>query len=281
MTILSRSTPRWRRVLTAAATACTLGATAPAHALVNGVDTTSFAAVGAIGSASGVLIADNWVLTAAHVAGGISAGATVFETLEGSAVIDAVYFYSNEAFPGNDIALVHLGTALDIDTPVLNDQLITRGQLNNLGTLTMATAQNQTPNGTGITTAASVYASYTLSGTSHTVNWLVTDGNVEVAGGDSGSALFKGQVGDSGGQVLLGIASAALSDTSGNAQSAYVQVAAYKTWINTTMAASGQQALWSTSPVPEPGTAGLFALGGVAVFMARRHRDRRQACAPC
>jgi hypothetical protein len=107
-------------------------------------------------------------------------------------------------------------------------------------------------------------SSYTDTSTTYTTNWLVATGSAYVESGDSGSALFKGAVSDTAGATLLGIASAQLTESNGTHSSAYVQVANYKNWINTTMAASGQQALWA-SAVPEPGTFWLFgaALAGM------------------
>ena len=70
---------------------------------------------------------------------------------------------------------------------------------------------------------------------------------------------------------VLGLASAAITDINGNHQSAYVQVAAYKTWINSTMAASGQSARWlSTTSVPEPGSWALAAVGVAGLAWVRR-----------
>lgn len=242
-----------------------------AHAIVNGTPTTSFKAVGELGGASGVLIADNWVLTAAHVASSLTIGVSSFDSLEGSSLIGAIYTFSSEPFPANDIALVQLSTSLDTATPILNDLLITPGQVASLGTLTMASAQNQAPNGQATTTAYSAPSTYTADdGITYTVNWLLTDGSARVQGGDSGSALFAGDVSDSAGEVLLGIASAILfSDDTGIAEtSAYVQVASYRDWIDATMAGSGQQAVWVSS-VPEPSSLLLLALGGMAI-LARR-----------
>lgn len=240
------------------------------HALTNGSDTDSFSAVGALGTASGVLISDNWVLTAAHVARSIDVG-TVFESLVGNAAVDAIYTFSTASFPGHDIALLRLDTALSAALPILNDQPITSGAVSRLGTVTLVSAQNQDPNGVGTSTATSVMNTYRVNGTNYTVNWLVTDGDVELQGGDSGSALFKGAVGDSGGATLLGIGSAFLTGTGDSAQSAFVQVAAYKSWIDSTMAGSGQQALWVSS-VPEPSSAALFGLGALGMAWAWRRQ---------
>lgn len=261
------------------ALAAALWSAPPAHALVNGTDTSSFSAVGAVGGATGVLIADNWVLTAAHVANGIGASTISFESLLGSSLIDGVYTFTSDAFPNHDIALLHLATSIDADTPILNDKVIKASQASSLGPLTMASAQNQVPNGMGTTTAATAKSSYTdsSSGTTYTVNWLITNGSAYVEGGDSGSALFKGAVSDSGGSLLLGVASASLTDAFGNPESAFVQVASYKTWIDSTMASSGQQARWLSSPVPEPSTVSLFAVAGLLALGHRGARALRRA----
>jgi V8-like Glu-specific endopeptidase len=251
-----------------------------AHALVGGIDTSSYSAVGEIGGATGVLIADNWVLTVNHVAAGVTAGSSSFVSLTGSSAVDAVYRYSTAAFPNNDIALVHLSSALSSSgVPVLNDVALKSSTLSSLGSLTVASATNNTPNGTGQVTAQSLMATYKDSaGVSYTTNWIVTTGAVHVEGGDSGSALFKGTVSDSAGALLLGLASAALTDGSGNAESAFVQVAAYKSWIDSTMASSGQKATW-LSAVPEPSTLALSALGLIGVVSTCRRRLQQERAA--
>ena len=245
----------------------------PAHALINGTNTSSFSAVGALGGATGVLVANNWVLTAAHVATSLAVGSSGFESLVGNSLVDAVYTFSSTEFPNNDVALLHLSTALNAALPILNDADIRANQLATLGTLTIATAQNEVPNGVGTTTASSVQPTYTKqdTGTTYTVNWLVTQGGSTVESGDSGGALFKGAVSNSGGALLLGIASSQLTYSDGSKGSAFVQVASYKSWINSVMAPSGQSVVWASS-VPEPSTFMLFALSGFAFCFARtRH----------
>ena len=258
------------RLLSCALATTALWCASPAHAIVNGTDTSSFSAVGALGSASGVLIADNWVLTAAHVANGLTVGASNFDSLGGASLIDAVYTFSSAAFPNNDIALVHLSTALDTATPILNDSVIKNNQTASLGTLTMATAQNQQPNGFATTLASGAIVTYTEGKVTSTVNWITTSGQAYLQVGDSGSALFKGAVSDSAGALLLGIASATLvNDSTGASEgSAFVQVANYKSWIDATLASSGQQAVWASS-VPEPSTLALYAIGGLAILAFR------------
>jgi V8-like Glu-specific endopeptidase len=251
-----------------------------AHALVGGTDTSSFSAVGELGAATGVLISDNWVLTVNHVAAGVTAGSSSFVALSGSSVVDAVYQFTTAAFPNNDIALLHLSTALSSSgAPVLNDAVLKSSTLSSLGTLTVATAANQTPNGEGNVTAQQLMATYKdNAGVSYTTNWIVTGGAVHVEGGDSGSGLFKGAVNDSAGALLLGLASAALTESTGSQLSAFVQVATYKTWIDSTMASSGQKATW-LSAVPEPSTLALSALGLVGVLTTCRRRLQQEQAA--
>lgn len=269
---MSRTTAA--RTLAAIAAAAALALSAPAHALDGGTSTTSFTNVGEIGGASGVLIAPNWVLTAAHVASGVSGalGSASFVSGLGSSTADAVYTFSSDVYPGNDIALVHLSSSIAGDTPILYDSYLNGALARNLGTLTIATAQNQSPQGYGTTTAKTVQVSdVDAEGNPLTVNWLITSGGASVQGGDSGSGLFLGAVGDSAGATLLGVASAALTDSNGAASSAFVMLLPYKSWINSTMAASGQQAKWA-SAVPEPANVLLTALGGLAAAGLARRR---------
>lgn len=260
-----------RPVATAFAVVAALTAHSPSHAIVNGTATSSFAAVGELAGTSGVLIADNWVLTAAHVANGLTVGSTSFVSVGGTSLIDAVYTFSSAGFPSNDIALVHLSSSLDIATPILNDLAISASQVATMNTLTMVSAQNQSPNGYATTTAHEVTSTYAADDSKPvTVNWLLTRGKAYAQGGDSGGALFDGAVTDSAGEVLLGIASAVLNnDVTGLPEStAFVQVAPYRSWIDATMASSGQQANWVSS-IPEPSSVLLLAVGAMAILTRR------------
>lgn len=218
-----------------------------------------------------MLIASNWVLTAAHVASSLTVGSSNFVSQAGSSLVSATYTFSSADFPNDDIALVQLSSSLSIATPFLNDEVITSSQVASLGTLTMVSAQNQAPNGFATTTAYDVAITYQAdAAVAASVNWLLTNGNAHLQGGDSGGALFAGTPTDSAGALLLGVASAVLQDgdTGATEGSAFVQVASYRSWIDATMASSGQQATWVSS-VPEPSSMLLLAIGGMAI-LARR-----------
>jgi Trypsin len=250
-----------------------------AHAIVNDTPTTQFAAVGELGSLSGVLVADNWVLTAAHVVKDLVANPAglSFTISAGTSFADGIYLHpSVDGFPENDIALVHLSSAILTTLPWLYDTTLPNGTIRSrsgIGTVTMVSPQNETPSGRATGTADRVMGSYidpaTL--TNYTTNWLVVTGNAHVESGDSGSALFNGSVNDTA--TLLGVASAQLTETNGESSSAYVLVANYKTWINGTMAPSGQQVQWF-SAVPEPGTFWTLALGVLTLAAMSQLRYR-------
>lgn len=251
----------------------------PAFALINGTATTSFAAVGQLGGATGVLVASNWVLTAAHVVDGVAAGSSTFASGLGTATVDAVYKFSTAAHPNNDIALVHLATSLSGPLPVVNDAFISSAKAATLTQLTIATAQNQSPRGYGVTAGQGTQLTYMNGASIATVNWITTKGGATVQGGDSGGALFMGAVSDSAGATLLGLASAQLTNSDGSLSSAFVQTQTYKDWIDATMASSGQKVQWlSTAAVPEPSTWALTVLGGLAAArLARRRTAGHQA----
>ena len=71
--------------------------------------------------------------------------------------------------------------------------------------------------------------------------------------------------GGSSQSLLIGIASA----TDGSL-SYFVQPGAYREWVDATMAASGQRALWNVSAVPEPSPAWLLCAGLTVLAWRRR-----------
>lgn len=246
----------------------------PAQALVNGTPTTGFEPVGELGGGSGVLISANWVLTAAHVAAVSDPTSLTFSSGLGLSAVDQIYTFSSEMFPAHDIALVHLAMPLAGIYPILNDLSVGAADVPGLGPLTIATGRTQFPRGYGRTSAVGTTVQYTNEElqTSATVNWIVTRGDVTVEGGDSGGALFKGAIEDSEGQVLLGITSALLTYANRPSESAFVQTAAYREWIDGVMATSGQRALW-VSAVPEPSAVALLIAGALVAGAATRARQ--------
>lgn len=251
----------------------------PAQALVNGVSTDSFAAVGNVGGASGVLIASQWVLTARHVGQGLQAGASNFSSLLGNSLIDGVYLFDDSPMPANDLALLHLSSAIAGPVPVLAGKAITGQQVAGYGPVTLVTGANQSPQGVGQATVAAVQTNHRTAAGNLPVNWVITEGPVYVQGGDSGSALFKGSVTDTPGSVLIGIASSSMVDAQGVHRSAYVQVGAYRSWIDQVMASGGPTVqapsggIGVTGQIPEPHIGWMLALGLPMVWaVKRRHR---------
>ena len=99
-----------------------------------------------------------------------------------------------------------------------------------------------------------------------------------VQGGDSGGALFMGNVLDAT-SPLWGITSAQIYDEDANGQatnyrSGFVDIASYRSWIDATMSADladDQMFNWVITAVPEPSSVGLLALGlGLVAWRARR-----------
>lgn len=264
--------------------AALLAAGGHAAAIVGGTSTTAFGVVGAFSTgSSGVQITDNWVLTARHVGAGI--GATFTDGF-GSAVIAQRYQLSGPGFPQNDLALLRLATPIGIAALPIEATVLPPGALATPIDATIATGANQVPRGYGQTLLQEVLDEVDPDDagpqTSVPVNWLLAHtaafGPPYVQSNDSGGGLFLGHVTDS--STLLGIASAAVID--GNdpdvRASAFVQLSAYRDWIDATMAADPfdtQMALWVSS-VPEPGTALLWA-GALALAGARRGLGRRSA----
>lgn len=253
-----------------------LFAAMPAMALSNATTTTSFSDIGNFSNGlNGELIAPNWVLTAAHVAAGLTAGSSTYTNGDGTSIIDATYLFDGSSkFPDNDIALVHLSSAINSTSiPVLNDTVLdftTFGQLatalgSPITSVTLANSLSPSQRSFGLATPNS---SSVKDGSGNTVNYLVTDGPTDLQSGDSGSALFSGAVTDSSSQILLGIASGSATDsTLGVNYSYFVQAAPYKSWINSTITSSGltgsnQAVRWTSAlAAPEPSTLAIAGVG--------------------
>lgn len=273
---MHRPTPSTRRLCAAAAVAITLAASGPAQAIVGGTPTTGFGQV-----SNGVQITPNWVLTAAHL--GFSAGSS-YSNGYGSSTVAARYTSGPGPFPADDLVLLRLTTTIGA-APVLglSADLLAPGLYPALD-VTIASGRNQSPRGHGFSQLQQVWSSVAIENppgtvTAVPVDWLVTytsgAGQPYVWGGDSGGGLFLGHVTDST-APLLGITSAVLEAEAGDNipttyASAFVQLAAYRSWIDSTMQADAsdpQLPLWLSGVVPEPGTwalwlAGCALLGGV------------------
>ena len=271
--------------LTALVSALMLAA-GPAAALIGGTNTTAFKQVGGVTSftnGSNVQFADNWVLTAHHVAFALGAP---YSNGYGSSTIAARYDFSSAAFPENDLTLLRLSSAVAApQLSLLSDEIAPSNSLNMDATL--VTGHTQVPRGYGfaaITTETTLFDPDGATGAlpAVPVNWLLTFGSassdgVYVQPGDSGGALFLGHVTDSSSSPLMGITSAALTytDTLGTHHgSAFVQLASYRSWIDSVMladTADSQTALW-ISAVPEPTSTALMLVGLVAMLGLKQRR---------
>jgi Trypsin/PEP-CTERM motif len=255
-----------------------------AQAITNATGTSAFAAVG-----PGVQVTPDWVFTATHILGGLTPGLS-FSNGYGTRTVAAIYSVPGTgAFPNNDLSLVRLVPAAT-SAPFLpvNSNAVPAGAFAPWNA-TIASAANTSgsPRAYGFSNVNESLVTYSDPITPlTTVNWLTnTDTQRLVQGGDSGSGLFAGHVIDS--SVLLGITSALLDDSQTPPTftgSAFVQPAAYRSWIDATLladAADNQAIQWTfvPGPVPEPGTWALWALGlvGLARQVSRKNARRRHA----
>ncbi len=239
----------------------------------------AFAHVGAVGGTSGVLVAPNWVLTAAHV----GAVGSTFASALGSGEVAAKYTFPGAGTRHNDIGLLYLKDpiAWDAAFPRLNGVALEPGAVPDTTQVTLTSARSAMPGRPAYGTARLVAVVNTLreGNVTTTPNWLVTGGTgVHVEGGDSGGGLFYGAVDDSLQGVLLGVASVAIRLDGSTVVSGVVQVAPYRAWIDGVIAlhTPGQSVTWAAaSPVPEPATAGLFLAGwAMLAVILRRQRGR-------
>lgn len=246
----------------------------PAGAITGGSATAAFPAVGI-----GVQVTPDWVITARHA---LIAPGGFYGNGYGLRQVAAVYALPGAgAFPEDDIALMRLAPEASAAgfLPVLGEAL-PEGAIAPALPVTITSALNHSPRGYGFTGVGEAATAYDDDGSGPLpavrVNWLLSlDAAVQVQGGDSGGGLFAGHVLDS--SVLLGITSASITDEAGlPIGSAFVQPAAYRSWIDATMAADladTQLVAWSAAAVPEPASAGLFAAGALlAASLLRRSR---------
>lgn len=266
--------------LTAALASALLVAALPAQAIVGGTNTPNFKHVD-----SGVQFTDNWVLTANHV--GYAVGGT-YSNGYGASTIAARYNLGPGPFPANDLALLRLGTAVAAPALQLTDTVLLPGLLALPQGVTIATGLNQSPQGYAFTELREALDSVDPDDAGPLpavpVSWLVTysasHGVPYVQPGDSGGGLFWGHVTDSDGAVLLGITSAQFYDPlTFEYASGFVQLASYRSWIDSTMAADltdSQLPNW-VSAVPEPSSWALLLTGGLLLAGVARRKRRASA----
>ncbi len=265
---MNKTQGRW--LLGVAAGLLSLAGSGPTWAISGATPTTNFLAVGI-----GVQVTPDWVMTVQHNA--LAVG-SLYNNGYGERTVLATYMAPGSgSFPANDFALMRLSPAA-VDAPYLpvNGLAVPAGSFDPLA-VTIASAANAGPaRGYGFTNASESLLTYDNDGDGPlppvTVNWLVSwDTTTYVQGGDSGGGLFLGHVTDS--SILLGLTSALFTDDNDQPTgSAFVQAAAYRDWIDNTLASDGadaQAVWWVAAEVPEPATWALW-LGGFALLAAAR-----------
>jgi hypothetical protein len=260
----------WCQGLTLAGLVASLAS--PAGAVTLSTPTSAFLAVG-----QGVQVAPDWMLTVVHYA--FSVGDT-YTNGYGSWTVAARYDAPGSGtFPANDLSLLRLVPVGSSSAPYLaiNSTLPADGGFAPVDVTIASAANTSGPRSVADTTVDRAQAVCgpvdDCNPTAVPVNWLVSDdAQVYVQDGDSGSGLFFGHVPDS--SVLIGLTSARLEDSDKlPTGSAFVQPAAYRAWIDATMAADtadGETLLWTAVPVPEPAAAWLTAAGLALLALRRR-----------
>jgi Trypsin len=230
------------------------------------------------------------VLTAKHL--GFTAGTSYFANGYGNSLVKAVY----TAGPGyltDDLMLLRLNDPLS-GAPVVSLSSTVWSDTTSLAmpvTMTSNSNPSANPRAYGHSTVTQYASTFDIDDNPGTPNmsthWLIAtsalSGPPYVQGGDSGGGLFFGHVLDSH-APLLGIASALLSDTAQTQfASAFVSVAAYRSWIDTTMlndSTDAQLATWVSTPVPEPTGWTLALIGLLSAAGVRPRQTARTASAP-
>ena len=264
--------------LAAFAAVVTIVCAGSAQAIVGGTPTTDFKATGI-----GVQVTDNWVLTVNHAALGVGSS---YHNGYGSRTVLASYSAPGaDGNAANDLSLLRLSSGSgSVPGLAVSSDLFVDGNFPALS-VTISSPTNSGPDrGFGFTTVSefTTLIDPDDGGPSGLVvaNYLLShDTGVHVQSGDSGGGLFLGHVFDAT-SPLLGLSSALLTDANNQpVGSAFVLLAAYRPWIDQTLAAdlTDTQAINWVSSVPEPGALALWALGltGLAGLMGRMAHTRR------
>jgi hypothetical protein len=268
---------RWRLgALGGLVALCALTAV-PAKAVTGGISTVNFKAVG---PTMGVQVTPDWVLVANHVA--LLPGQT-FLNGYGSRTVAATYRAPGSGvFPLNDLALMRLAPATTA-APYLaiSSTLFPEGSFPAVPATIVSGINPFSGRGYAFNAidAFNMFNDPDEGGPLGPVvaNYLIShDSVMYVEGGDSGGALFLGHVLDSV-SPLLGITSARLEDDNNVPYgSAFVEISAYRSWIDATMQADNadnQVLQWVM--VPEPPAALLWAAGLVLLGCWRRRAMAR------
>lgn len=250
----------------------------PAQAITTGTTTSAFAAVG---PTLGVQVTPDWVVTAFHVSAALQPGFT-FTNGYGIRTVAALYAAPGSGvFPANDLALVRLAPALS-PTPYLqvSSDLFPEGLFSPVPVTIVSGSFLYAPLRGYAFTAVNEFRTMIDADDAGPLlpvvaNYLISNDRLVYAeGGDSGGALFLGHVTDST-SALLGVTSVRFDDANNVPfGSGFVALAAYRSWIDGTMAAdlADSQMLSWVSAVPEPGSLLLWALGLTLLAGAVRRR---------